>query len=202
MGLTERVEKHKILREIPFINAFFRGLFAVFLGILLWINPDKSRVLLANFMGFFWLSSGFLLLFKQSEEASQVMGKRTSLIVGVVAVVGGLLVVSRRVTEKWLDQTLLVQVLGIVIILTGVMHIFGEYRAGLQERKGYRLAHLILGIFEVILGAMLLISPLSYGPLTYLVATIWALVGGVTITGTAVYERIKARKQKQESLQT
>lgn len=44
---------------------------------------------------------------------------------------------------------------------------------------------------------MLLISPLSYGPLVYLAATIWALVGGVTIIGTAVSDRFKSRRQKQ-----
>ena len=62
--------------------------------------------------------------------------------------------------------------------------------------KGLALANFILGIFEVIFGVMLLISPLSFGPVTYLIATIWAVVGGVTIMGTAVYDRIKAREQK------
>ena len=84
------------MQEIPFITAFFRGLFAVLLGILLWINPDKSREMLGNFMGFFWLSSGVLLLFKQSEAAKQVVGKRAYRIVAVVAVITGLLVVTRR----------------------------------------------------------------------------------------------------------
>lgn len=202
MSLMERVKQHKLFQELPFINAFFRGLFAVFLGILLWINPDKSRELLGNFMGVFWLSSGFLLLFKQSDEAKQLLGKRIYRIIAVVAIFTGLLVVTRRFTEIWLDRALLLQVLGIVITLTGIMHVLTEVRIGLAERMGYRLAHLVLGIFEMVLGIMLLISPLSYGPLTYLIATIWALVGGVTITGTAVYDRYQAREQNKEATVT
>ena len=196
MSQTEPPKEHKLLSEIPYVVAIFRGLFAVLLGIVLWINPDKSRAMLGNFMGFFWLSSGFLLLFKQSEEAKKVMGKRIYRIVGVVAIITGLLVVTRRFSEMWVDRALLVQILAVVIMLTGLVHVLGEVRIGLRNMKGLALANFILGIFEVIFGVMLLISPLSFGPVTYLIATIWAVVGGVTIMGTAVYDRIKAREQK------
>jgi uncharacterized membrane protein HdeD (DUF308 family) len=201
MSQTETTKEDKLLTEIPYIVGVFRGLFAILLGIALWINPDKSRTMLGNFMGFFWLSSGFLLLFKQSEEAKQIMGKRTYRIVGVVAIITGLLVVTRRFSEMWVGRGLLVQILAVVIMLTGVVHIMGEVRIGLQNMKGLALANFILGLFEVVLGAMLLISPLSFGPVTYLIATIWAVVGGVTIVGTAVYDRIKAREHKKNSSQ-
>jgi uncharacterized membrane protein HdeD (DUF308 family) len=48
-----------------------------------------------------------------------------------------------------------------------------------------------LGIFEIVLGAMLFISPLAYGPPVYWTAMIWALVGGGMIIGSAVFDRFK-----------
>ena len=199
MGQTETGEKHTILQEFPFLVAILRGVFAIILGTVLLINPDKSRVLLVNFMGAFWLTSGLLLLRHDSEEAFQAVGKRTSLIVGLVAIFSGLLVVTRSISGQWLDRALLVHLLGIVMMLTGVLHVVAEVRVAKVRKGGRTLAEFVLGVFEIVLGAMLFISPLSYGPLTYLVATIWALVGGVTIIGTAVGERFKSRKQKSES---
>ncbi len=202
MGQTEAGEKHRILQEFPFLVAVLRGIFAIMLGVVLLINPDKSRTLLVNFMGFFWLTSGLLLLRHDSEEIFQALGKRTSLIIGLVGILAGLLVVTREISGHWLDRALLVQLLGVVMLLTGVLHVVAEARV-VRVRKGAQtLAHFVLGVFEIILGTMLIISPLSYGPLTYLVATIWALVGGGMIIGTAVYDRFKSRERKREEAET
>lgn len=203
MSQSESGNKHTFKQNFPFIIAIFRGVFAIFLGALLLINPNKSQSMLFNFMGMFWLTSGFLLLsHRNADEAYRALGKRTSLIVGLVGIGTGLLVLFRGITQQWLDRALMVQILGIVILLTGVLHIIGEVRIGRVRKSGQTLAQFILGVFEVILGAMLLFSPLSHGPVTYLAATIWALVGGVMIIGTAVYDRFKSHKQKKEFTQT
>ena len=39
-----------------------RGLLAVTLGVALVFQPDKTRPILANFMGMFWLASGIVSL--------------------------------------------------------------------------------------------------------------------------------------------
>ena len=195
MNQTQPTKKHKILEDIPFLIAIFRGITAVFLGIVLFINPDKSRVLLGNFMGLFWLTSGFLLLHKDADRAFKAIGKRTSIVLSVVAIVTGLLVVTRRFTEPWVGRGYLVQGLGLVILLTGVLHVIGELRAGLLRGSGTTIAHFALGIFEIIMGGMLFLSPLSFSPFMYLVATIWALVGGGLIIGTAVYDRYKTHHE-------
>ena len=197
MSQTQPVKKHKILEDIPFLIAVFRGITAVFLGLVLYINPDKSRVLLGNFMGFFWLSSSFLLLHKDADTAFKAIGKRTSIVLGLVLIVTGLLVVTRRFTEPWVGRGYLVQGLGLVILLTGVLHVIGEVRVGLLHGSGSTIAHFVLGIFEIVLGGMLFLSPLSFSPLMYLMATIWALVGGCLIIGTAVYDRYKSHHETQ-----
>lgn len=203
MSQSESSKKHAFKQNFPFIIAIFRGIFAIFLGIFLFINPNKSQGILFNFMGAFWLTSGFLLLsHRNADEAYRALGKRTSIIVGLVGIGTGLLVLMRGITQQWLDRALVVQILGVVILLTGLLHLTGEVRISRVRKSGQTVAQFILGVFEVILGAMLLFSPLTHGPLTYLAATIWALVGGMTIIGTAVYDRFKADNQKKESAQT
>jgi uncharacterized membrane protein HdeD (DUF308 family) len=168
-----------------------RGIYAVLLGIVLLFYPDKSRVFLSNFMAGFWISIGLLLLRKDSDEALQAIGKRTSLIFGVIAIVSGLLVITRRFTREWVDPALQVQILGLVILLTGLLHMVGVVRIQRVRKRGRTWAHIVLGIFEIVLGAMLFISPLAYGPPVYWTAMIWALVGGGMIIGSAVFDRFK-----------
>ena len=43
----------------------------------------------------------------------------------------------------------------------------------------------MLGVFEIILGAMLIIEPLGRSTAFYLAATIWALMGGFILIGDA-----------------
>lgn len=144
---TEANRKPAIFQEFPFLVAILRGTFAVLLGVVLLINPDKSRVLLVNFMGAFWLMSGLHLLRHDSEKVFQALGKRTSLIIGLVGIFVGLLVVTRRISEQWVDRALLVQLLGIVILLTGVLHVVAETRIVGVRKGGRTLGHFVLVFF-------------------------------------------------------
>lgn len=65
----------------------------------------------------------------------------------------------------------MIQVLGAVIILTGLLHVFGGFRTG--EDRAYRrpglmarnrsLTSFLLGVFEIILGLLLFLEPLDRG---------------------------------------
>jgi len=181
----------RLRQNIPFYMAILRGIYAVILGIVLLFNPNKSQAFLGNFMAGFWISTGLLLLRKDSDDAFQAIGKRSSLIFGVIAIVTGLLVLTRRMTREWVNPALQVQILGSVILLTGVLHMIGVVRLRRVRKGGRTWAHIALGLFEIVLGAMLFISPLAYGPPVYWTAMIWALVGGGMIIGTAVFDRFK-----------
>jgi uncharacterized membrane protein HdeD (DUF308 family) len=195
---TESGFQQKIKRDFPFLVAIYRGLTAIVLGIVLLINPEKSSLLLANYMGFFWISSGLILLRRDSDIALESLGKRTSLIIGFLAILSGLLVVTRRIAQIWVDQALVVQLLGIVILLTGVLHALSQFRILRARKSGATLAHVFLGLFEILLGGMLFASPLDRSPLGYLVAMVWALVGGVMILGSAVFDRFRSPKPEEQ----
>jgi uncharacterized membrane protein HdeD (DUF308 family) len=153
--------------------------------------------MLFNFMGLFWLTSGIILIRRTnvvfSDQTDRVLGRRTSLVLGLVAILTGLLVISRSLTRNLVGEVVVIELLGAVILLTGVMHLFGEFRIGRVIKAKRTTAQKILSTFEIILGLMLILSPLDQSPLVYWTATIWALVGGGLIISDALYQRARVK---------
>jgi uncharacterized membrane protein HdeD (DUF308 family) len=89
-----------------------------------------------------------------------------SWVVGLVGVFVGLLVVSRNITRHWVPEIAVVELLGVVILLTGVLHMMGEFRLGGVFKRKHETLHFLLGLFEVVLGLTLILSPLEQGPIT------------------------------------
>jgi uncharacterized membrane protein HdeD (DUF308 family) len=186
-------DKPSRAQNIVFLLLLIRGTLAIVLGLILIFNPDKSRQFLFNFMGIFWLTTG-LALIRQGVDSE--VGSRSSKIIGLVAVLTGLFVLTRDIARDWLPEGTVVQLLGTVILLTGVLHILSEFRVGRWTKRGITWAHFFLGVFEIVLGATLLLSPLDQGPIVYWTATLWALVGGALIIGGALYNRFLARRER------
>jgi uncharacterized membrane protein HdeD (DUF308 family) len=184
---------------IPIAMNLYRGGAAVVLGILLLFMPDKSKDFLFNLMGFFWLSIGFAVL-RRSQEDARYPGKHTALIAGLVASVTGLLVVTRRFTESWIGEDVVFFVLGTVILATGLLHIFGEIRIGGITANRQTTVHFLLGVLEVLLGGLLLLSPQKDRPFVYWAATAWALIYGAMALTTAVRTFSKNRRANRKKV--
>jgi uncharacterized membrane protein HdeD (DUF308 family) len=180
-GGTER--RH----SVGFWVTLFRGLLAAFLGLALIIQPDKARPLLVNFMGMFWLASGIMSL---RWGGFGLRAKRLSMAAGVVGILAGALVLSRDLARGLLDETLVISILAGVMILTGIIHAVGGFRTEDAGRR-WSWTSLILGIFEIVLGVLLLVSPLDPGPFVYLAAVIWAFVGSFMLLGDALRQRAR-----------
>ena len=200
----KKQDHHKSGRNIGFWISLLRGFFAIMLGLILIFNPEKTRVMLFNFMGFFWLTSGILLIRHSSavfgDQTDRLLGKRTALVMGMVGILTGTLVISRSITRGWVDEVVFMELLGAVILLTGVLHLFGEFRIGRVIKRKRMTAQKILAVFEIILGGLVIISPLDRSPIIYWTATIWALIGGGLIIYDALYQRAQAkREQKTEA---
>jgi uncharacterized membrane protein YqhA len=77
--------------------------------------------MLFNLMGVFWLTSGLALI--RRPERKRVMGKRVSWGLALIGILTGLLVISRNMTRRWVPEIVVVELLSVVILLTGVLHI-------------------------------------------------------------------------------
>ena len=187
--------------RIPILMNVYRGGAAIVLGILLFVIPDKSRGFLFNLMGFFWLSIGFTIL-RRGQDDERYPGKWVAWIAGLVAVVTGLLVVTRRFTRQWVGEDFFFFLLGTVILATGLLHMFSQQRIGSFRQDRDTRIHFYLGVFEVLLGGLLLFSRNVDQPIVYWAATAWALIYGLYAFITAVRSYREGKQERSGSPQS
>lgn len=168
-------KEHHGYKKPGFWITSIRAILAIVLGLALIFTPEKTSGMLFNFMGIFWLLSG-IAIFRREWKAKE---SRLLLAAGVVGILAGLLVVTRHFAENYLAGYLIVILLGVIIVLTGILHIAGGLRVGRQAARGRTALSVTWGIFEIILGALLTISGGSKTPFLYWTATIWALIAGI-----------------------
>ena len=127
---------------------------------------------------------------------------KNMLIAGLVAVVTGLLVVTRSFTRQWVGEDFFFLLLGTVILATGLLHMFSQQRLGGFWRDRQTTIHFLLGVFEVLLGGMLLLFPNRDQPFVYWAATAWALIYGVLAFATAVRSYWQNKQEKRGTPET
>ena len=155
------------------------------------LNSDVARPILGNFLGFYWVSAGIISV--RWGASGERAGKLT-VFIGVIGILAGLAVVSRTLTATLFDEALVIAILGAVIVLTGLLHIFFGFKP--QEGRHRRWTSGLLGVFEVILGLMLFLEPLERGPILNIAGTVWALLGGALLMLDAF--RIRRNTQIEE----
>lgn len=169
-----------------FVITLIRGILAVSLGVMLVFQPDKTRPMLGNFMGMFWLVSG---IFSLRWGASGERAQRVAIIAGVVGVLAGLATLTRGLTSAWVREDILLSLLGVVILLTGILHAFGGFQLGKAHRR-FMLTSVLLGAFEIVLGFLLIVEPIGRSFFFYLIISIWAFIGGFIMIAAAIRLRL------------
>ena len=190
--VTQPVGLRARARSLGHWVLFGRALLATALGVALLIQPDKTRPLLVNFMGGFWLSSG-LMSFRWG-----VSGERPrplSLIAGVIGVLVGITIFARHLMGRVVSEAFVVSLLGSVMLLTGLLHPLGGFRTGEGNEREKSWPSLILGLFEGVLGGLLILSPTELRPGVYLAAAIWAFLGAFMLFGSGLRQRAETRRQ-------
>ena len=191
MGNSENSEKekHSGSSGIVFMISLVRGAMLFILGFSLLLIPEKTHAMLFNAMGIFWLISGIISVRREMQP-----GQRNwpLLVVGAVGVLVGLLVVTRDLTRTVLAEVWVKNLLGAAILFSGGLHVL----TGLGSWKGPRERSLIgtlLGVVEIVLGALLIFGATGHEQIVYYAALVWALLGGALVLGGAVYSRIQAK---------
>lgn len=186
--------------DIPFFSYMYKGVLSIVLALVLIFDPNKTEPKLAYIMGVFFLTSGIALL---RNDPSGKMGKRLSRLISVVAIVTGLLVVVRYFSNSvfglhMVSDNFANVLLGAVILLTGVAHFYAEWQArsaGINKR--HAILHFLLSLFEIVLGAQLMVLPMMDHLFVRQTITAWALIGGILFISTAVIEHRKHRQAKE-----
>jgi len=167
---------------------FGRGLFATALGIALILWPDVARPFLANFIGAFWLSGGLLSIrWGLHTEHSKML----TILVGLIGIVAGTSVMGRTLASRWIDPSFIVVMLGIVALLTGLLHISGRMTVRHAPVGDLSRTGVLLGIMEIMLGFILLFGSTA-SSIGYIVSIVWALLGSFALFNDARLMRQEA----------
>src|SRR5215467_9930276 len=110
-----------------------QGLAGILLGVMLITAPGATLVVLATFLGFYWLITGVLALVRVFVDRS--VPWLWSLLVGVVGVLAGIFVVRHPLLAALTVPTALVIILGVQGLVMGVLEIIGGLKGAGSGRS-------------------------------------------------------------------
>lgn len=187
---SHQTESRSLKRPIGHWVTLARSVFAFTLGLALILHPDKTRPMLINFVGMFWLMGGVMSL---RWGVAGERARRMSVVVGVVGIVAGVMILSRQLLAQWVGDDLLALVLGAIIILTGAVHVFEGFRAGPDRHRQRSWISTLLGMFEIVLGVTVLLWRNDFGVFFYALVTIWAFLAALVLFREGLRQRAQVR---------
>jgi uncharacterized membrane protein HdeD (DUF308 family) len=147
-----------------------QGIMAIILGLLFLAAPGETLVAVVTFLGFYWLITGVLALVRVFVDRS--VPWVWSLLIGIVGILAGIFVLRHPLLAALTVPTVLVIILGVQGLVMGVFDIIGGF-------KGGGFGSFILGVINILVGLLLLGSPLAAALAVPLVFGILLLIQGV-----------------------
>jgi uncharacterized membrane protein HdeD (DUF308 family) len=182
-------------RPMAFWITLARSVLATALGLALILQPEKTRPMLVNFMGMFWLMAGIMSL---RWGANGERARRVSVVAGIIGITAGVLVLARFLILNVLGEEVVAAILGALIIMIGLVHIFEGFRTGADRQRQRSWTSTLLGVFEIGLGGVVLTWREEFGPGFYIIATIWAFLGAFVLLREAFGKRKAMRATQRE----
>jgi uncharacterized membrane protein HdeD (DUF308 family) len=149
-----------------------QGIAAIILGLMLITAPAATLILIVTFLGFLWLIEGILSLVHVFIDRS--IPWIWSLITGIIGVIAGILVVRHPLLAALTVPTVLVILLGWGGLIMGACEIVGAFRGG-------GIGSFILGAINVLIGLLLLSSPVAAALAVPFVFGVLLLIEGVAL---------------------
>jgi len=159
------------------------------------VERDALRLALLQFIGIYLLISGIMSLIWGFS-----VRKRFGLWIfaGIIGVVGGVAYLIRPFVEGTLSYATLAIMLGLIIFLTGLIHIFGGFKTGSEISRKWGWEHIFLGAVEIGIGLLAMASTVV--PVNILVTTLsfWGFVAGIGLISDALRLRRQAKMLEPE----
>ena len=190
MSEHQQIEAKHPERRAAFWITLARSVLALALGLALIFHPDKTRPILVNFIGVFWLAGGVMSL---RWGASGERARRRSVVVGIVGIVAGVLILGRFLLSQLVGEAPMVLLLGTVVLLTGLVHVFEGFQTGPDHQRQRSWTSTLLGAFEIVLGLVVLMWRDDFGSIFYALVTIWAFMAALVLLRQALRQRVLAK---------
>lgn len=174
---------------------FVRGIAALMLGIGLLLpvevilEADRVHVLLLQFIGIYLLISGVMSMIWGFSNRRRL---GLWLMAGVLGIIGGSVFFLRSILEDALSAAVLTAIFGFIMLLAGLMHIFGGFRLGEKFGRRWSWGHSFLGLVEIGIGSLVFLSIFIPIENLKIILSIWGLVAGAGL----IADGVRMRKQK------
>jgi uncharacterized membrane protein HdeD (DUF308 family) len=160
-----------------------QGVAALIIGLLLFARPGATLVALTMFLGAYWLVGGLFDIVGAVSRRDSDRHWVLALLSGILGVVVGFLLLGQPILGAIVTSLVMVSLLAIGAILSGIFDIAWAVRVRNQiQGEGWII---LLGVLSVLLGLMLLASPLLSAAALVQFAAILAVVGGIALIVTA-----------------
>jgi uncharacterized membrane protein HdeD (DUF308 family) len=170
---------------VPWWVVLLQGVVGVLVGVVLLATPAVAMTALVQLVGLYWFVAGIFVLVRIFLPNRRV-GWGWLLLGGVLGIVAGLVVLQHPLWSAVVVPTVLVLYLGAYGIVIGLIHLVEAARGG-----GWGLG--VLGVLGIVLGALLLLSPLTAALALPWVLGVFALGGGIlAIAGSFSIRRLEA----------
>ena len=156
-----------------------RGVFAILLGILLF--TEKAQWSAVQYMGIFWLTMGLTNISWARSKEREIHLTRWAMVAGILGVIAGVIALLRPVLAVYFSSWAIALLLGVLVILTGLLHIFGGSRISSTYGSQWAWGSYLVGFVQVILGTIVLIYPWEPVPVVWLIAGGWCIITGILL---------------------
>lgn len=147
-----------------------QGIAAIIIGILLLTNPIQTASIIVFAVGLYWLITGVISLIRIFTDRSHWGWKLFTGIIGIIA--GWFLITNMGEGSVVIFGVTVIIVLAIQGIIMGIIGLVEAFQGG-----GWGPG--IIGAISIVIGILLLGSPLGYAAVLPWVVGIFAIVGGI-----------------------
>ena len=191
----QRIEPARVPRRGPAAGAYaapvpwwvvlLQGVVGVLVGLALLATPAIATMALVQLVGLYWFVAGIFALVRIFLPNRRV-GWGWLLLGGVLGIVAGLVVLQHPLWSAVVVPTVLVLYLGAYGVVIGLIHLVEAARGG-----GWGLG--VLGVLGIVLGGLLLLSPVAAALALPWVLGVLALAGGIlAIVGSFSIRRVES----------
>jgi uncharacterized membrane protein HdeD (DUF308 family) len=165
-----------VIRKTWWIS-LVQGIAALVICLLLFTRPVPTLVVLTIFLGAYWLVGGVIdgvgALSRRGADRHWIL----ALIGAALSIVVGLLLLGRPVLGLVITSVTAVALLGLGAILSGIFRVVWAVRVRREiQGEGWII---LFGLLSILLGLLLLASPLLSALVLIQFAALLAIVGGI-----------------------
>jgi len=167
-------------RAVPWWVVLLEGIAAIIIGILFLAYPARTLFFVVQVLGWYWLIVGIINIFSIFMDKSNWGWKLLSGIIGIIA---GLIIIGYPLLSGILVPSALAILIGIMGLVIGCISLLQGFKGG-----GWGAA--IIGVLTIILGLLIIASPMVATVMLLYLLAFFAIAGGVV----AIYLAFKMRK--------